>query len=133
MSGKYWILLLLQPLFTGGCSTFESKKERDTMVVDKSMMGQTIHVGVGRQFRIELDEIPASGYRWVFSNPERIPLDVLDDTFSAASTQGIGGGGKRRLDCRIREKGHFVIELQRCHPWNKDETLEWFEFTVEVE
>lgn len=131
MSGKLWILLMLQPLLPGGCSTFEPKKGIENMVIDKSMAGKTLQVTISQAFRIELDEIPTSGYRWAFSNPEAIPLDILNDTFESRAT-GIGGGGKHRFECALREKGQYKIALQLCRPWNKAEALEWFEFTVDV-
>ena len=84
-------------------------------ILDASQDGEH-KVQVGIPFRIELDEIPTSGYRWhVESTPEL--AQRLEDAYQPHADSAVGGGGKRSFVMQIDHPRIHTLVFRLHQPW----------------
>lgn len=94
---------------------------------------QTAPVEVEREkdFFIELDEIPGSGYKWSLSNlPHAVRL--VEDHLKIPENSGIGGGGKRTFILKPVLEGEYILNLRLGRPWLQEPSLKQFTLIIHV-
>jgi len=70
---------------------------------------------VGEEVRLELDENPTTGFRWLVES-ECPEVEVASD-FDAPSTSALGAGGRRTFKFRVRRPGRYEVTLNHRQPW----------------
>jgi len=97
----------------------------------QSSNGSTVSVRTGDAIRVELPEIPTTGYRWTLALHDDI-LRPTGDDFQISSSQGIGGGGIRIFHFTARHPGDTNLRLTLVRPWQQNSPSETFSIQVHV-
>ncbi len=94
----------------------EGSGRHDVWVLDEHWNGQNIFPAPEDTVRIELPEVPTSGYSWLWVERPR-GLTVLDDGYKEKE-EGIGGARVREFVAQVSSDAQpAVISLQRRRVW----------------
>lgn len=92
----------------------------DVWVLDEQWNGQPIFPAIEDTVVVRLQEIPTSGYTWVWRrNPQGLRL--VHDGFAEEPGGEVGGARVRELVMQVRPAAHSeTIGLERRQPWDTD-------------
>jgi Zn-dependent peptidase ImmA (M78 family) len=109
----------------------EKVGKRDVWVLDELSNGKPIFPAPQDMIRIQLQEVPTSGYTWLVSEkPEGV--QVLEDTYREDSSDGIGGSCVHEFVARLEDDAkHSKLVLQKRRVW-EEEGQSLGNFAVEV-
>jgi inhibitor of cysteine peptidase len=98
--------------------------------------GQTIDIGVGKEFIIALGSNPSTGYSWQASYDETM-LELVggEPSYQAEETDEpvVGAGGIESFQFRALKAGETQITLTYARPWEGGEVGETKVFTVNID
>lgn len=90
-----------------------------------------VEVKQEKDFFIELDEIPGSGYKWSISNlPHAVKL--VEDHLAIPENSSIGGGGKRTFILKPILEGEYILNLRLGRSWVHGPSLKQFTLIIHV-
>jgi Zn-dependent peptidase ImmA (M78 family) len=90
----------------------------DVWMLDEHWNGQPLYPAVEDTIVLHLNEIPTSGYSWVWQN-RSASLRVVRDGFADEPGEEIGGSRVRELILEVSPaSGATKIDLQRRQPWD---------------
>ena len=76
---------------------------------------------MGKDFVIELDSNPTTGYRWQLARPlDNTIIKLIKTEYTPGKEKLIGAGGKERWTFKATNKGEASIYLKYVRPWEKD-------------
>jgi predicted secreted protein len=103
----------------------------DVWILDEHWNGQPIYPAVDDTIVVRLNEIPTSGYAWVWQRDPH-SLRVLRDSFADEPTEEIGGTRVRELVMEVSaDAQNERIALERRQPWD-DESKPSARFSVDL-
>jgi inhibitor of cysteine peptidase len=79
--------------------------------------GETVAVGVGERFAIELDGNPTTGYSWQLSAPPGAQVTLIDSDFTPTGPQQAGTGGVQRFTFEATATGTTSLAFAYVRPW----------------
>ena len=95
--------------------------------------GQTIGVGIDKEFVIALGSNPTTGYRWQASYDEAM-IELVESKYEPgkqAKEGAVGAGGVEYFTFKALKQGQTGITLDYLRPWEK-ESIEQKAFTVDI-
>jgi inhibitor of cysteine peptidase len=98
--------------------------------------GQTIDVGVGQEFIIELDSNPTTGYSWQADyDTTRLELVGGEPTYTPDETEepAMGSGGVESFRFKALQAGDTQVSLTYAQPWEGGGVGETQVFTVNID
>jgi predicted secreted protein len=100
-------------------------------ILDEHWNGQPIFPAVADTIVVRLNEIPTSGYTWVWQGDPH-SLRVLRDSYADEPTAEVGGTRVRELVMEVSSDAHNErINLERRQPWD-DESKPSARFSVDL-
>jgi Zn-dependent peptidase ImmA (M78 family) len=92
----------------------------DVWVLDEHWNGQPIFPAIEDTVVVRLQEVPTSGYTWVWHrNP--VSLRLIHDGFADKATAEVGGARVRQLVMQVSSVAQAErIDLERRQPWDAD-------------
>ena len=100
--------------------------------LDKTDIGRPRAAHPGDVLTVRLDETPTSGYRWELDAHDPGVLQPLDDDYTPASGDLMGGGGTRVFRFEVVGFGTSPLKLIRRRPWDAASVVEEFETTIDA-
>jgi inhibitor of cysteine peptidase len=82
-----------------------------------------VHVRVGDQINVSLDEKPSTGYRWEIEQADTTVLVPGARTYVQAQGTGVGGGGMMSLSFAARSPGTAAIRMKLWRPWEGEASV----------
>ncbi len=111
--------------------TPEIAGRHDVWILDEHWNGQPIYAAVDDTIVVRLNEIPTSGYTWVWQRDPQ-SLRLLRDGFADEPTSEIGGTRIRELIMEVSpDAENERIDLERRQPWD-DESAPSARFSVDL-
>lgn len=89
-------------------------------------------IRVGETLRVELPELPASGYRWHLSASPAEAVEILSDAFVKQGS-AVGVAGARSWSIKLVSPVSVHFEARLAQPWSPEDVEEWADFTVRVQ
>jgi predicted secreted protein len=106
-------LLLVPLVVAAGCGGDDS-----TTVYRQA--GQAINVGRGKQFVIELESNPSTGYSWQLAASPGEQVTLVDHDYSPVGEQKPGSGGVQKFTFEGAAVGSATLSFGYSRPWEKD-------------
>jgi inhibitor of cysteine peptidase len=100
------------------------------LVVTKNQNKETVVVGVGDMFRVELPENPTTGYRWHVASSIGAAIRLIDDSFQASSRLS-GSGGLRNWTFSADHAAIVQLDMQLKRSW-QPQAVDTFSVTIQV-
>ncbi len=79
--------------------------------------GESVAVGVGQHFSVELDSNPTTGYSWQLSAPPGAQVTLVDEDYTPAGPQTAGSGGVQRFTFEAAATGTTSLAFAYVRPW----------------
>jgi len=95
--------------------------------------GQTINIGVNKEFVIALGSNPTTGYSWQ-ENYDESMLEFMEKTYKLGETveEGVvGAGGVEHFRFKALKAGRTEITMAYKRPW-EEEVLDQKVFTINI-
>ncbi len=103
----------------------------DIWVLDEHWNGKEIYPAPEDTIRIQLSEIPTSGYTWLLDQ-QPVGVQLLEDRYSDDEQDGIGGSRVHEFVARVEGKALPTrLTLEKRRPWEKP--AGHTEFSVEIQ
>ncbi len=93
----------------------------DAVSVDQTADGDTISVGTGDRFTVELESNPSTGFTWVVENSSG--LRSIEESWSGDSDL-IGSPGVSRFVFEATEAGPGRLEMVYTRVWSDDDSMD---------
>jgi len=87
----------------------------------QSDASKTIEVARNSRISLDLNENPATGYRWSHPVFDERYLTLESEEFTPPAQGSIGGGGIRHFIFVAKAKGETSIRVEYKRPWEKSE------------
>ena len=71
---------------------------------------------VGKEFTIELEANPTTGYSWE-PQLDKNGVELVKSSYTPSKTSRLGGGGKQTFNFLPRKKGEVMIRMRYRRPW----------------
>ncbi|MEP6594981.1 MAG: protease inhibitor I42 family protein [Ginsengibacter sp.] len=91
-----------------------------TTTLSENNNQQHIEIAVSDIIQLQLDESPATGYRWEITELNTNDIQVISEDFKLKADVGIGGGGKKIIHLKVLRKATGSIKLENRRPWSKE-------------
>ena len=104
--------LLLAALLLAACG-----REDDDSVIVIQQPSESISVGVGQRFAVELEANPTTGYTWQLSAPPGDQVHLVDSDFTPTGPQQPGSGGMQRFTFEAVASGSTSLAFGYVRPW----------------
>ncbi len=108
-------VLVLSLLVLAACGS-----DNDDSVAVYRQSGESIAVGSGKRFVIELDANPTTGYSWLLSAPPGDPVSLVDQDYTPTGPQQPGSGGVQQFTFEAKAAGTTTLAFEYVRPWEKD-------------
>jgi inhibitor of cysteine peptidase len=108
---------LLAPVLLLSVLLVACGKDSDDSVIIYQQSGQTITVGVGQHFAVQLDANPTTGYTWQLTADPGAPVQVLGHTYTPAPPQQPGSGGTELFTFQAVAAGTSTLAFGYVRPW----------------
>jgi inhibitor of cysteine peptidase len=108
---------LLAPVLLLGVLLVACGKDSDDSVTIYQQSGQTVAVGVGQQFAVQLEANPTTGYTWQLTADPGAPVQVLGHSYSPAPPQQPGSGGTELFTFKAVAAGTTTLAFGYLRPW----------------
>jgi inhibitor of cysteine peptidase len=82
-----------------------------TMVIDERASGSTVHLHIGAELELRLDENPTTGFRWSLDASGAPAVAVSGDRYDALAPGVAGAGGVHVWQFAARHAGAGRVEL----------------------
>lgn len=103
----------------------------DIWVLDEHWNGKQIYPAPEDTIRIQLAEIPTSGYTWLLDN-QPVGVQLLEDRYTDESQEAIGGSRVHEFVARVEDKAQPTrLTLEKRRPW--ETPAERTEFSVDIQ
>jgi inhibitor of cysteine peptidase len=79
--------------------------------------GESVSVGVGQHFAIELDSNPTTGFSWQLSAPPGAQVTLIDEDYTPTGPQTAGSGGVQRFTFEAAATGTTSLAFAYVRPW----------------
>jgi inhibitor of cysteine peptidase len=93
------------------------KDNDDSVVSIHQQSGETISVGVGQHFAVQLPANPTTGFSWQLTADPGGQVQVLGHTYVAATPQQIGSGGNELFTFQAVSAGTTTLAFGYSRPW----------------
>jgi inhibitor of cysteine peptidase len=104
--------LLLATLLLVACG-----QDNDDSASVYRQSGESVAVGVGQRFAIELDSNPTTGYSWQLTAPPGGQVTLIDEDYTPAGPQTAGSGGVQRFTFEGTATGTTSLAFGYARPW----------------
>ena len=91
--------------------------DSDDSVTTYQQSGQTITVGAGQHFAVQLDANPTTGYTWQLTTDPGSQVKVLGHTYTPAPPQQPGSGGTELFTFQAVAAGTTTLAFGYLRPW----------------
>lgn len=108
---------LLLGIVTSLYAQIENATTVKTMEITAKSDGHTIHLTVGQEFTIKLNETSGTGYRWQFVHNGAPAVTLIHDSFQPDS-QKPGAQGMHEFLLKAISPGNVTIDVQLLRPWD---------------
>ena len=93
--------------------------------------GQTIDIGLGKEFIIALGANLTTGYKWEAHNPDNMIM-IIENTYQPGKEEGVvGAGGVEYFRFKAVKKGSTEIIMTYKRP-GEEESLDQKVFTINI-
>jgi inhibitor of cysteine peptidase len=104
--------LLLAALMLVACG-----RDDDDSVVVIQQPNESINIGVGQRFAVELAANPTTGYTWQLSAPPGDQVHLIDSDYAPTGPQQPGSGGMQRFTFEAVATGSTSLAFAYVRPW----------------
>ncbi len=109
-----WILLTVPVLLVSACGS-DTGGSSGTVY---STPGTAISVASGKEFTIELEATPSTGYSWQLAQPPGDKVVLLDSDFEQGGSQP-GASGMQRFVFKAQSAGTTTLSFGYVRPWEQ--------------
>ncbi len=101
--------------------------------ITRADMGKHLEVRPGDTIVLELEENPATGFRWIIQKSNTDVLEIKDSFRAEPLEANNGAMVTRRMIFSAREAGISILQLKYMREWEKaSATVERLNLTVSV-
>jgi inhibitor of cysteine peptidase len=104
--------LLLVTLLLAACG-----RDSDDSVVIYRQPGESITVGTGTRFAVELEANPTTGYTWQMTADPGGQVQLVGSDYAATGTQLPGSGGTQTFTFQAAATGTTSLAFGYVRPW----------------
>jgi inhibitor of cysteine peptidase len=111
-----------------------TKVEMSALTLTQSDKDSSLEVRQGDVITVRLPENPTTGYRWAIKEMDEEIIEPARESsdFALSPDAGIGGGGERRLDFRVKKAGVAHVQLELARSWEEGSAIDRYGFTIQV-
>jgi inhibitor of cysteine peptidase len=109
---RFVVPLLLATLLLVACG-----QDNDDSASVYQQSGESVAVGVGQHFAIELDSNPTTGYSWQLTAPPGSQVTLIDEDYTPTGPQTAGSGGVQRFTFEAAAAGTTSLAFGYVRPW----------------
>ena len=96
--------------------------------------GARVQVGCGSLIKLELEENPTTGYKWMSPMFDPALFTLERDEFQLPERAAIGTGGIRQFIFRAKAVGQGTIQLIKKRPWQTDkQSVARFALSIDIQ
>ncbi len=130
MLKRNWITkFLVIPFFIGAVLLMPGCAEESKVYADPA---KTVEVAPGKEFVVNLESNPTTGYSWLESHDEAI-IELVEKTYEQDETKTpmVGVGGIQTFNFKALKPGTTEIKFSYQRPW-ENEAIKQMVFKVTV-